>query len=146
MNLLAKESRLQIKGYILAFLNWLIIGVVLGGIGGGIGALFSKAISFGVGLRSDNGWMLYLLPLFSAYIAFSVPCALSYYWIISALLSLVQSVILAKVFGPVQMTANSEARHAALLFENEAKVPYAYVPRETSQQNTSAPAKKKKKK
>ena len=29
-------------------------------------------------------WMLYLLPLFSAYIAFSVPCALSYYWIISA--------------------------------------------------------------
>ena len=91
-------------------------------------------------------WMLYLLPLFSAYIAFSVPCALSYYWIISALLSLVQSVILAKVFGPVQMTANSEARHAALLFENEAKVPYAYVPRETSQQNTSAPAKKKKKK
>lgn len=63
MNLLAKESRLQIKGYILAFLNWLIIGVVLGGIGGGIGALFSKAISFGVGLRSDNGWMLYLLPV-----------------------------------------------------------------------------------
>lgn len=85
--------------------------------------------------------MLYLLPLFSAYIAYSVPCALAFYWIISALLSLVQSIALAKIFSPVKLTANSEARHAALLFENEAKVPYVYAPREVAADN-----KKKKKK
>ena len=91
-------------------------------------------------------WMMYLLPLFSAYIAYSVPCALAFYWIISAVISLVQSIVLAKIFGPAQMTANSEARHAALLFENEAKVPYVYAPRAVAQSNDNPSAKKKKKK
>lgn len=91
--------------------------------------------------------MLYLLPLFSAYIAFSVPAALSFYWIISALISLVQSIVLAKIFSPVQLTANSEARHAALMFENEAKVPYVYAPSErASAANTNTSKKKNKKK
>ena len=90
-------------------------------------------------------WMMYLLPLFSAYIAYSVPCALAFYWIISAVISLVQSIVLAKIFGPAQMTANSEARHAALLFENEAKVPYVYAPRAVAQSNDNPSAKKKKK-
>ncbi len=75
-------------------------------------------------------WMMYLLPLF---------------WIISAVISLVQSIVLAKIFGPAQMTANSEARHAALLFENEAKVPYVYAPRAVAQSNDNPSAKKKKK-
>lgn len=86
--------------------------------------------------------MIYGLPLFSAYIAYSIaPCALAFYWIISALISLVQSVVLAKIFSPAQLTANSEARHVALLFENEAKVPYIYAPKEASGSNS----KKKKK-
>ena len=55
---------------------------------------------------------------------------MSFYWIISALLSLVQSIILAKVLGPVQINAKNEARHAALMFQNEAKVPYVYAPQE----------------
>lgn len=87
--------------------------------------------------------MLYVLPLFSAYIAYSVPCALAFYWIISAVISLVQSVVLAKIFSPAQLTANGEARHAALLFENEAKVKYVYAPRETA--GISGTNKKKKK-
>ena len=90
-------------------------------------------------------WMMYLLPLFSAYIAFSVPCALAFYWIISALISLIQSIVLAKIFSPAQMTANSEARHVALLFENEAKVPYVYAPRATAPGNDNVSKKKKKK-
>lgn len=91
-------------------------------------------------------WMLYLLPLFSAYIAYSVPAAMSFYWIISALISLVQSIVLAKVFGPDQMTAKAEARHAALLFENEAKVPYVYAPQERYDADAAQKAKKKKNK
>lgn len=93
-------------------------------------------------------FMIYLLPLFSAYIAYSVPAAMSFYWIISALLSLVQSVVLAKIFGPFQITAKNEARHAALMFENEAKVPYVYAPQESSYSNqgSSNNGKKKKKK
>lgn len=82
--------------------------------------------------------MIYILPLFSAYIAYTVPCAVAFYWIISALISLVQSIVLNKIFSPAQLTATSEARHAALMFENEATVPYVYAPRElTSVNNTS---------
>ena len=85
--------------------------------------------------------LLYALPLFSAYIAFSVPAAMAFYWIISALISLVQSIVLAKVLGPVQINAKNEARHVALMYENEAKVPYVYAPQEKA-----APGNKSKKK
>ncbi|HCA05059.1 MAG TPA: hypothetical protein DEO32_04075 [Ruminococcaceae bacterium] len=97
-------------------------------------------------------FMLYALPLFSAWIAYSVPCAVAFYWIISSLISLVQSIVLAKVFSPAKLNANAEARHVALLFENEAKVPYVYVPQETekipekSQNKNNSGNKKKKKK
>ena len=92
--------------------------------------------------------MLYALPLFSAWIAYSVPCAVAFYWIISSLLSLVQSIIIAKLFSPVKLTANAEARHVALMFENEAKVPYIYAPHEiekTANSNANTARKKKKK-
>ena len=81
--------------------------------------------------------------MFSAWIAYNVPAAMSFYWIISALISLAQSVVLGKLYSPAHITANSEARHAALLFENEARVPYAPMQRKAPQ--TDATKKKKKK-
>lgn len=90
--------------------------------------------------------MLYAMPLFSAYIAYVVPCAMAFYWIISALLGLVQSILLGKIFSAAQMTATSEARHAALMFENEARVPYVYAPKESPALNNNANAKQKNKK
>ena len=89
--------------------------------------------------------MLIGMPLFSAYIAFNVPAAVAYYWIISAVISLVQSIVLGKIFSPAQLPANSEARHAALMFENEAKIPYVYAPHELKS-GEGANTKKKKKK
>lgn len=89
--------------------------------------------------------MLIGMPLFSAYIAFNVPAAVAYYWIISALISLVQSIVLGKIFSPAQLTANSEARHAALMFENEAKIPYVYAPHELKSGEGANTNKKKKK-
>lgn len=89
--------------------------------------------------------MLIGMPLFSAYIAFNVPAAVAYYWIISAVISLVQSIVLGKIFSPAQLTANSEARHAALMLENEAKIPYVYAPHELKS-GEGANTKKKKKK
>lgn len=91
-------------------------------------------------------FMLFALPLFSAYIAYVVPCAMAFYWIVSAFLGLVQSILLGKIFSAAQLTANSEARHAALMFENEAKVPYVYAPRETTALNAKENAKQKNKK
>ena len=88
--------------------------------------------------------MLYVLPLFSAYIAYSVPAAVGFYWIISAVFSLIQSVVLAKMYGVDKITAKSEAQHVALMFEEEAKVPYVYAPHELSSGNGANTKKKKK--
>lgn len=88
--------------------------------------------------------MLYVLPLFSAYIAYSVPAAVGFYWIISAVFSLIQSVVLAKMYGADKITAKSEAQHAALMFEEEAKVPYVYAPHELTSGNGTNTKKKKK--
>ena len=76
---------------------------------------------------------MYGLPLFSAWITYNVPAAMAFYWIISALLSLVQSLVLAKICSPQKITANAEARHAALMFEKEEKDQYSYVPAETKE-------------
>ena len=87
-------------------------------------------------MQQQQGCMkfaLYALPLFSAWIAYSVPCAVAFYWIVSSLISLAQSILMAKIFSPVNLTANAEARHVALLYQNEAKVQYEYVPRSAPQ-------------
>ena len=81
--------------------------------------------------------LIYLLPLFSAWIAYKVPAAMSFYWIMSALISLVQSIVVSKAFSPAHLTATAEARHAALMFANEAKVPYVYAPKKRiTEENT----------
>lgn len=90
--------------------------------------------------------MMFALPLFSAYIAYVVPCAMAFYWIVSALLGLVQSILLGKIFSAAQLTATTEARHAALMFENEAKVPYVYAPKEAPAANNNGISKQKNKK
>lgn len=72
--------------------------------------------------------MMIGLPLFSAYIAYNVPIAVGFYWICSSVFSLIQSIIMGKFFGPDALVANSEARHIALLEQQEAKVEYKYAP------------------
>lgn len=72
--------------------------------------------------------MLYGLPLMSAYIAYTVPAAVGFYWIWSSIFGLVQSIILNKLFSAGKMTAKSEAQHIALLEQNEKSVQYAYAP------------------
>ena len=77
-------------------------------------------------------FMFLIMPLFSAYIAYTVPAAVGYYWIISTLLGLAQTLILQKFYNVNIMTAKSEAQRVALLNMNEAKVKYEYNPRKRS--------------
>ena len=66
--------------------------------------------------------MIYGLPLFSAYIAYTVPAAVGFYWICSTAISFVQSIIVHKYFGPDMMIARGEAARVALLEQQEALV------------------------
>ena len=75
--------------------------------------------------------MIYGLPLLSAYIAYTVPAAVGFYWIMSSLLGLVQAIIMNKLYSVGKMTAKSEAQHIALLEQNERSVKYTYAPTNT---------------
>ena len=52
--------------------------------------------------------MMYLMPLMSLWIAFSVPCGVGIYWIIGNLLAIVQTVILNKFYSPARYKAEYE--------------------------------------
>lgn len=66
--------------------------------------------------------MILLLPLFSAWISYTVPAAVGFYWICSTVLGFVQSLILHKYYGPGMIIARGEAARIALLENKEATV------------------------
>ena len=49
--------------YVSAFVKWTFFSLIMGGIGGGVGALFSHLISYVTKVRTENEWLIYLLPL-----------------------------------------------------------------------------------
>ena len=49
--------------YIKLFIKWLFLGVVMGIIGGLLGAAFHHALHFVTHVRSENTWLIYLLPV-----------------------------------------------------------------------------------
>ena len=91
-------------------------------------------------------YMLLALPLFTAYIAYTVPCAVGFYWIFSNIIGFVQSMIMYKFWSPAMVTARKEGAHIALLEQQEAKVEYDYNPVVVpSNDNRNQKGKKKKK-
>lgn len=92
--------------------------------------------------------MMIGLPLFSAWIAYSVPAAVGFYWICSSVFSLVQSIVMGKFYSPAAMIAKGEAQHVALLEQKEAQVQYSYAPAayESNTKNKTTKNKNSKKK
>lgn len=63
---LTKKTKKEFKGYktyVFNFLRLVFIGLLIGLICGVVGALFAKSINLATNLRSENGWLLYLLPI-----------------------------------------------------------------------------------
>lgn len=90
-----------------------------------VSSVVTQIITMKLNSTNMQGCMMFMMlamPLFSAYIAYSVPAAVGFYWICSTLLGLVQSIVMHKFYNPVSMIANQEARHIALLEENESKL------------------------
>ena len=56
--------------YVSAFVKWTFFSLIVGALGGGVGALFSHLISYVTDVRMNNDWLLYLLPLGGVVIAF----------------------------------------------------------------------------
>ncbi len=44
------------------FIKWTLIASLIGGVGGGIGACFAKAVIWATAFRQGHSWTLYLMP------------------------------------------------------------------------------------
>mgnify|MGYP000904626901 FL=1 len=77
------------------------------------------------GMQQQQGCMkgmFYLFPLFTAWIACTMPAAVGFYWIIATLTGFLQTVILNIWYSPADLGAKAEARRIALREEEEAKM------------------------
>lgn len=68
-----------------------------------IGQYYQKKNNPSVQIGGSMKAMLYIMPLFSLFIAFNFPAGLGIYWIYSAILSLVQIVVLNIIYTPERM-------------------------------------------
>ncbi len=98
-------------------------------------------------MSNQQGCMKYVLlalPLLTAWIAYTVPCAVGFYWIFSNVIGFFQSMIMYKFWSPAMVIARKEGAHIALLEQQEAKVEYHYDPVSVTQPETAKSKKKKK--
>ena len=87
------------------------------------------------GMQQQQGCMkvlFFAMPLFSAYIAFTLPAAVGFYWTVSALTSMIQTVVIHYFYSPGQLIAKAEAQRVALREQEEAAV--KPLPAETQQE------------
>lgn len=83
------------------------------------------------GMSQQQGcmkWMLYLMPLLTAWIAYTVPGAVGFYWTIQTTVSFVQSMLLRKFYSPALVSAKAEAQRVALREVEEARMKPLAVP------------------
>ena len=69
-------------------------------------------------MSQQQGCMKYMflaLPIFTAWIAYTVPAAVGFYWICSTVFGFVQTLIMNKFYSPDILNAKAEAAHIARL-------------------------------
>ena len=98
--------------------SWAVIGLILIPIlAGGFQLLMSIYTMRTQPQQGANGasmkGMMYMMPLMSVYIAFIMPAALGIYWIAQSVFSLIQEVVMTKVFGK-KMEEEENARYEAI--------------------------------
>ncbi len=71
--------------------------------------------------------MIFFMPLFSTWIAYIVPGAVGFYWIVSTVIGFVQSIVLNKFYNAAVIEAKTEAQRIVLRRQQEAEVAYVEV-------------------
>ncbi len=71
--------------------------------------------------------MLYLMPLISVWISFSVPAGAGFYWALSYLFGLIQTVVTAKFWPADKIRAEAKAKMEALAAEKEQRAKVVVV-------------------
>lgn len=98
--------------------NWYLLIPVLCGLFQIAQSLYSMMTSNSGGAKGPMMGMMIIMPLFSVYICFIVPSGVGFYWAISALVMLLQSVFLNIFYNPKKISEKIEAELEA---EKDAK-------------------------
>lgn len=98
--------------------NWLWIVAILSGVTSLLTSLLSMHYNKAsqpqqeqMGGCSPN-MMMYMMPVMSLVISFTVPAGVAVYWIFSNLLAMVQTVVLNAMYNPAKIRAQAEAEYA----------------------------------
>lgn len=104
-----------------SFVLWIIpILCLLFGVGTQIYSMMTNDA-----MRQQQGCMkvtMIILPLFTAYLALTMPAAIGFYWVISNAATFGQTILINKFYSKDHMSANIEARRIARRVQEEARV------------------------
>lgn len=84
--------------------------------------------SSGIKQQGCMKYVMYLMPLLSAYWAFIMPAAVGFYWVISSVVGGAQSIITTKYFSVNHMAAMNEAQRFVTMEKNEAAIKPLPIP------------------
>lgn len=95
-------------------LNWMILVPILSGVTSFLVSFVSMKTNPSMNANQQSGCMMkgmmYGMPLFSVWIAFTVPVGVGIYWIVSNVLAGAQSIILNKMYSPSRYKAEYEQK------------------------------------
>ena len=127
--------------YIKSFtFTWAVIGVILIPILAGLSQFVFSKLTMKTQPQADAAGgasmksMMYMMPLFSVYIAFVMPAALGVYWIAQSVFSLIQEAILNKTLS-AKMEAEEEARFQARQADRQKRMEEARIQERQRQQD-----------
>ena len=112
--------------------TWAVIGVILIPILAGLSQFVFSKLTMKTQPQTDSAGgasmksMMYMMPLFSVYIAFIMPAALGVYWIAQSVFSLIQEAILNKTFS-AKLSEEEEARFQARQADRQRRMEEARV-------------------
>mgnify|MGYP000843800863 FL=1 len=120
--------------------TWAVIGVILIPILAGLSQFVFSKLTMKTQPQTDAAGgasmksMMYMMPLFSVYIAFVMPAALGVYWIAQSVFSLIQEAILNKTLS-AKMEAEEEARFQARQADRQKRMEEARIQERQRQQD-----------
>lgn len=112
--------------------TWAVIGVILIPILAGLSQFVFSKLTMKTQPQADAAGgasmksMMYMMPLFSVYIAFIMPAALGVYWIAQSVFSLIQEAVLNKTLS-AKMEAEEEARFQARQADRQKRMEEARI-------------------
>ena len=119
--------------------TWAVIGVILIPILAGLSQFVFSKLTMKTQPQADAAGgasmksMMYMMPLFSVYIAFIMPAALGVYWIAQSVFSLIQEAILNKTLS-AKMEEEEEARFQARQADRQKRMEEARIQERQRQQ------------